>query len=81
MPDLQACIDKKGQWCDDDATLAKADGKRAEAFNGGYMFEGEGNNNYIHRVWPLWDADLAAQLQQWENHILKPAVKQLREVE
>ncbi|AJR07604.1 exodeoxyribonuclease V subunit gamma [Photobacterium gaetbulicola] len=78
---ILASIDKKGQWCNDDATLAKAESKRAEAFNGGYMFEGEGNNSYIYRVWPLWDGELAAQLQQWEDHILKPAVMQLREVE
>ena len=78
---IQACIDKKGQWCDDEATLSKAAGKRAEAFNGGYMFEGEGNNSYIYRVWPQWDDEVAEQLQGWEAQILQPAVMQLREAE
>ncbi|WP_036818400.1 exodeoxyribonuclease V subunit gamma, partial [Photobacterium sanctipauli] len=62
---MQARLDKQGNWCDDEDTLGKAKGKMAEAFNGGYMFEGEGNNAYINRVWPEWHDELAADLQSW----------------
>ncbi|OLQ79468.1 exodeoxyribonuclease V subunit gamma [Photobacterium proteolyticum] len=75
---LQACQDKKGNWYDDEETRDKAKAKMAEAFNGGYMFEGEGTNAYINRVWPEWNDDLASELQKWAEQLLKPALLQLR---
>jgi exodeoxyribonuclease V gamma subunit len=75
---LQACQDKKGNWYDDEETRDKAKAKMAEAFNGGYMFDGEGTNAYINRVWPEWNDDLASELQLWAEQLLKPALLQLR---
>ncbi|MGF1684506.1 exodeoxyribonuclease V subunit gamma [Photobacterium minamisatsumaniensis] len=76
---MQSCLDKQGNWCDDVDTLDKAKGKMAEAFNGGYMFEGEGKNAYINRVWPEWHDELAADLQHWGESLLKPAILHLRQ--
>lgn len=78
---LQACQDKKGNWYDDEETLDKAKAKMAEAFNGGYIFEGEGTNAYINRVWPEWNDVLASDLQLWAGQLLKPALLHLRAVE
>ena len=77
---LQACQDKQGNWQDNEDTLEKARAKMAEAYNGGYMFEGEGSNAYINRVWPEWNEVLAADLQQWAEQLLKPALLYLQEV-
>ncbi|WP_299020428.1 exodeoxyribonuclease V subunit gamma [uncultured Photobacterium sp.] len=77
---LQACQDKQGHWCDDDDTLDKAKAKMAEAFNGGYMFEGEGTNAYIHRVWPEWNEILAGDVTHWAEQLLKPALLHLKQV-
>ncbi|WP_064602154.1 exodeoxyribonuclease V subunit gamma [Photobacterium sp. J15] len=74
---LQACQDKQGNWCDDADILDKAKAKMAEAFNGGYMFEGEGNNAYIYRVWPEWNCELADDATQQAEQLLKPALLHL----
>ncbi|MEI8609695.1 exodeoxyribonuclease V subunit gamma [Enterovibrio sp. Hal110] len=52
MAGLQACIDKKGQWVDDEAAREKAKQKMRSAFQSGYLTIGEGENTYIARVWP-----------------------------
>ena len=75
---LQASQDKQGNWCDDADTLDKAKAKMAEAFNGGYLFEGEGNNAYIYRVWPEWNSELADDATQQAEQLLKPALLHLK---
>ncbi|MDR9830199.1 exodeoxyribonuclease V subunit gamma [Vibrio sp. FNV 38] len=49
----------RGKWVEDEEKSLK---KMVEAFQGGYMSRGEGENEYIARVWPRWDEDLANQV-------------------
>jgi exodeoxyribonuclease V gamma subunit len=54
-----ACIEagfSRGKWVDDEEKSLK---KMAGAFNDGYMISGEGNNDYIARIWPEWSDELA----------------------
>ncbi|MEJ2766610.1 exodeoxyribonuclease V subunit gamma [Photobacterium sp. MCCC 1A19761] len=78
---LQACQDKQGNWHSDEDTQEKARLKMAEAFNGGYLFSGEGMNVYINRVWPAWDDSVSESAALAAETYLKPAVLKLQKVE
>ncbi|WP_325891832.1 exodeoxyribonuclease V subunit gamma [Grimontia sp. NTOU-MAR1] len=71
---LVACIDKKGHWSEDDATLDKARSKMRAAFEGGYMVSGEGENTYVARVWPQLEDELLDQVFELGKTLLLPAL-------
>ncbi|HIF9259451.1 TPA: exodeoxyribonuclease V subunit gamma [Photobacterium damselae] len=77
---LEAGRDKQGNWLTDEASIEKIFNKMAEGFNGGYMFDGEGINHYISRVWPEWSQELAQEVYEMAEKLLKPAISQLSEV-
>ncbi|WP_428772283.1 exodeoxyribonuclease V subunit gamma [Vibrio sp.] len=60
----------RGKWVEDPD---RARQKMAEAFNDGYLRRGEGRNDYIRRIWPQWQAELASQSYQLARQILEPA--------
>jgi len=67
---VQACINKAGEWVDDEETALK---KMADSFNDGF-FAGEGSDNYISRIWPQWNDDLGQQVRLNASLVLQAAV-------
>ncbi|MEZ8143973.1 exodeoxyribonuclease V subunit gamma [Enterovibrio norvegicus FF-454] len=71
---LLACIDKKGNWSDDDVVRDKAKIKMRAAFDGGYITTGEGENAYVRRVWPQASDQLLDDVLAWGENVLLPAL-------
>ncbi|WP_407331234.1 exodeoxyribonuclease V subunit gamma [Enterovibrio sp. 27052020O] len=71
---LLACIDKNGQWSDDDMAREKAKVKMRAAFDSGYMTTGEGDNAYVMRVWPQASDSLLDDVLMWAQKVLLPAL-------
>jgi exodeoxyribonuclease V gamma subunit len=59
---------QRGDWVEDKERAAK---KMAESFNDGYLTTGEGHNNYIGRIWPDWNDDLAQNVYQLALKVLE----------
>ncbi len=68
---VQACINKAGEWVDNEELSLK---KMGGAFNDGYLFPGEGSNNYIERVWPHWNEELGREVRLNASLVLQAAV-------
>ncbi|QIA62622.1 exodeoxyribonuclease V subunit gamma [Vibrio astriarenae] len=68
----------RGNWVEDDEKSLK---KMAGAFEGGYMMSGEGENEYIARVWPTWDEDLANQVLALSRLVIQAPRLNLKTVE
>lgn len=68
---VQACINKAGEWVDDEETALK---KMGDAFNDGYMFPGEGSDNYIERIWSHWNEELGREVRLNASLVLQAAV-------
>ncbi|MBD1555687.1 exodeoxyribonuclease V subunit gamma [Vibrio sp. S9_S30] len=68
---IQACINKAGEWVDDEEAALK---KMEDAFNDGYMFPGEGSDNYIERIWSHWSDDLGREVRLNASLVLQAAV-------
>ncbi|KJY80429.1 exodeoxyribonuclease V subunit gamma [Vibrio nigripulchritudo] len=68
---IQACINKAGEWVDDEEAAFK---KMADAFNDGYLFPGEGSDRYIQRIWSSWDDDLGKAIRLNASLVLQAAV-------
>lgn len=60
----------RGKWTQD---YDKAVKKMADTFNDGYRFSGEGGNDYIARIWPRWQEELAQQSYQLAQRVILPA--------
>ncbi|RTZ15285.1 exodeoxyribonuclease V subunit gamma [Vibrio aquaticus] len=58
----------RGNWVDDEEKSLK---KMADTFNDSFMAAGEGNNDYIARIWPNWNDELAAQLRTMTALVLQ----------
>ncbi|MBL4830096.1 MAG: exodeoxyribonuclease V subunit gamma [Aliivibrio sp.] len=71
---IEAHIGRNGEWKSDEKTQSQADKKRQGCFNDGYLFSGEGANDYIRRVWPSWSEPLNEQLSQLASRVLQAAV-------
>ncbi|MGF1765243.1 exodeoxyribonuclease V subunit gamma [Aliivibrio kagoshimensis] len=71
---IEAHIGRDGEWKSDEKTNLQADKKRQTCFNDGYLFAGEGANDYIRRVWPEWSEPLNEQLSQLASRVLQAAV-------
>lgn len=80
MAAMQAHIGRDGSWKDDDDIEQKALTKMAECFNDGYLFAGEGSDNYIQRVWPQWQDGLAQEANQLAALVLQAAVVNSKEI-
>ncbi|MGF1760835.1 exodeoxyribonuclease V subunit gamma [Photobacterium sagamiensis] len=78
---INACIGRDGSWKDDADTLEKSLKKMADCFNDGYLYPGEGADNYIARVWPQWNETLANEASQMASRILQAAVLHSETVE
>lgn len=78
---IMACIDKNGNWSDSDENREKALAKMADAFNGGYMFTGEGVDTYVARVWPQWSDELAQEISQLAARVLQGPIMGSEDVE
>ncbi|WP_096619408.1 exodeoxyribonuclease V subunit gamma [Candidatus Enterovibrio altilux] len=72
MAGLQACINKEGQWQNDDATKKKAKSKMRCAYEGGHLTKGEGENIYIARVWPEASETLLNKIFSIGTQVLLP---------
>ncbi|PSV25004.1 exodeoxyribonuclease V subunit gamma [Photobacterium sp. GB-56] len=77
---IQACVDKQGNWKDDEQTIEKAYSKMADCFNDGYFFAGEGADEYINRVWTHWNDELAQNSYVLALKVLQAAVLNSEEV-
>ncbi|WP_318523355.1 exodeoxyribonuclease V subunit gamma [Photobacterium leiognathi] len=77
---IQACVDKEGNWKDDELTVEKAYDKMAGCFNDGYLFAGEGADEYINRVWTHWNDELAQTSYVLALKVLQAAVLNSEEV-
>ncbi len=71
---IEAHFGRDGEWKSDEKTNLQADKKRQTCFNDGYLFAGEGANDYIRRVWPEWSEPLNEQLSQLASRVLQAAV-------
>ena len=80
MAAIQAHIGRDGSWKDDADTEQKALTKMAECFNDGYLFAGEGSDDYIKRVWPQWQDEVAQQANQLAALVLQAAVVNSKEI-
>ncbi|WP_264874899.1 exodeoxyribonuclease V subunit gamma [Vibrio agarivorans] len=68
----------RGNWAEDDEKSLK---KMADAFQGGYMSTGEGENEYIARVWPQWEDDLANQVLSLSRLVIQAPRLALKTIE
>ncbi|MGR5542527.1 hypothetical protein ACPV5V_28675, partial [Vibrio campbellii] len=68
----------RGNWVEDDEKSLK---KMADAFQGGYMSTGEGENEYIARVWPQWEDDLANQVLSLSRLVIQAPRLALKTIE
>nr|WP_269154189.1 exodeoxyribonuclease V subunit gamma [Photobacterium carnosum] len=80
MAAIQAHIGRDGSWKSDEETEQKALTKMAECFNDGYLFAGEGSDDYIQRVWPQWDDDVAQDANQLAALVLQAVVVNSKEI-
>ena len=71
---LEACIDTKGQWQEDEATLEKAKGKMRTAFEGAFGSLAEGDNPYVARVWSKTEPSLLDNIHSLAKTVLLPAL-------
>jgi exodeoxyribonuclease V gamma subunit len=62
---------KKGEWVPDHE---KSYSKMADAFNGGYFANGEGDDPYVARIWPDWSDNLAQQVALISAFVLQAPV-------
>ena len=53
---------------------------RSECFNDGYLFAGEGSDDYIQRVWPQWNDDVAQDANQLAALVLQAVVVNSKEI-
>ena len=80
MAAIQAHIGRDGSWKSDEETEQKALTKMAECFNDGYLFAGEGSDDYIQRVWPQWNDDVAQDANQLAALVLQAVVVNSKEI-
>ena len=80
MAAIQAHIGRDGSWKSDEETEQKALTKMAECFNDGYLFAGEGCDDYIQRVWPQWNDDVAQDANQLAALVLQAVVVNSKEI-
>ncbi|MCD9546136.1 exodeoxyribonuclease V subunit gamma [Photobacterium carnosum] len=80
MAAIQAHIGRDGSWKSDGETEQKALTKMAECFNDGYLFAGEGGDDYIQRVWPQWNDDVAQDANQLAALVLQAVVVNSKEI-
>ena len=80
MAAIQAHIGRDGSWKSDEETEQKALTKMTECFNDGYLFAGEGSDDYIQRVWPQWNDDVAQEANQLAALVLQAVVVNSKEI-
>nr|WP_245680720.1 hypothetical protein [Veronia pacifica] len=71
---LSSCMDKKGNFHDEEGGREKAFIKMQQAYVGGYLTIGEGQNEYVARVWPELTVDALSDLFSYGKTILLPAL-------
>ncbi len=67
---IEAGFSRAGTWADDQEKSLK---KMMETFNDSYAFLGEGRDNYIARIWPEWNEELAAEVRLNSSLVLQAA--------
>nr|WP_269135174.1 exodeoxyribonuclease V subunit gamma [Vibrio cincinnatiensis] len=60
----------RGKWVEDEQKARK---KMADTFNDGYSSSGEGSNEYIARIWPQWNEELAEQVHLLARRVIQTA--------
>lgn len=60
----------RGKWVEDEQKALK---KMADTFNESYSSPGEGSNDYIARIWPEWNDELAKQVRLLASLVIQPA--------
>ncbi|WP_063653335.1 exodeoxyribonuclease V subunit gamma [Aliivibrio fischeri] len=70
---LEAHVDKKGVWNDDEETHQKALKKMADEYNG-TRYAGENSNDYVMRMWPEWNDDFGQAIFDNAQKVLRNAL-------
>ena len=70
---LEAHIDKKGVWNDDEETHQKALKKMADEYNG-TRYAGENSNDYVMRMWPEWNDEFGQAIFDNARTVLHDAL-------
>ena len=70
---LEAHIDKKGVWNDDEETHEKALKKMADEYSG-TRYAGENSNDYVMRMWPEWNDELGQTIFDNAKNVLHDAL-------
>lgn len=70
---LEAHVDKKGVWNDDEETHQKALKKMADEYNG-TRFAGENSNDYVMRMWPEWNDEFGQAIFDNAKTVLHDAL-------
>ncbi|HAS62353.1 MAG TPA: exonuclease V subunit gamma, partial [Vibrio sp.] len=73
---IDAGFSRGGEWADDEEKSLK---KMIDAFNDGFISQGEGNNSYIARIWPQWNDELAQEVRQLAALVIQAPRLHMRE--